>query len=595
MPSFSRFLRDIMNSRIIAGLLVLASIIFGALTFATFTGFSSWLAHPERVVILIYFALAFLFIFGLFVAYRLAVFWKNRRSLRTGSRLHLQFMVMFAAVSAFPTLIITVFTIIFFNLGLESWFSDRVRTVVLNSKTIAQAYLNESRQNIQEDILRIARDLSRDAIMYESNDKRLARALQVFCEIRGISDAVIFEPEGQTLARIGVIFSVNFNPDFNELPTKLLDVAKGGDVVITSDGVGDQVYGIVKLDGFYNAYLMIANAIDPTALSYSDDTERAVRQFENLEQQRTNIQIGFILAFSGVALLLLLAAIWVGLNFASRLSSPIANLIVATKKIRDGDLEAPIPDQNLNNEIGVLSRAFKRMSEQLSKQHYALVQSNSQLDERRRFTETVLAGVSAGVIGLDRNGCIELPNRRASELLGVDLAQKMGVLLEEIVPELAVFLQKRPTVQPHQFLEYQIELKRNGTERLLLIKLGAEFITREIQGFVVTIDDITALLNAQKKAAWSDVARRIAHEIKNPLTPIQLSAERLKRRYTEKIEVGKNREIFETCTDTIIRQVGNLGQMVDEFSNFARMPVAVMQIENLTEICHQAMFLQKKS
>jgi two-component system nitrogen regulation sensor histidine kinase NtrY len=291
-----------------------------------------------------------------------------------------------------------------------------------------------------------------------------------------------------------------------------------------------------------------------------------------------------------VGLLLLTGAVWAGLSFATRLARPISSLIAAAERVRSGDLSARVPAGDGDEEFGSLSRAFNRMTHQLQSQQSEVIEANRQLDQRRRFTETVLAGVSAGVIGLDQQGHINLPNRSASLLVGTDLDQHIGKELGEVIPEMAGLLDDADR-RPDRLVEAQVQLVRAGRARTLLVRIAAERLEGEAKGYVVTFDDITELQAAQRKAAWADVARRIAHEIKNPLTPIQLSAERLKRKYLG--EIHNDPETFLACTDTIIRHVGSIGRMVDEFSSFARMPAPVLRDEDLGEVVRHVAFLQR--
>jgi two-component system nitrogen regulation sensor histidine kinase NtrY len=270
----------------------------------------------------------------------------------------------------------------------------------------------------------------------------------------------------------------------------------------------------------------------------------------------------------------------------------VSELIAGVDKVREGDWSARVRDLPPGDEIGSLSRAFNRMTDQLADQRRELVQTNRQLDERRQFTETVLSGVSAGVIGLDRKVRIDLPNRSAARLLGIDMAGMIGKPLSEVFPEVAALFReaKRRGTWP---AESQIKIERDGVVRTLLVAIAVERLKGRVIGYVVTFDDVSELLDAQWKGAWADVARRIAHEIRNPLTPIQLSAERLKRKYMD--EITSDRETFEICTDTIIRRVDDIGRMIEEFSNFARMPAPVLRLENLSELVRQAMFLQRNA
>jgi two-component system nitrogen regulation sensor histidine kinase NtrY len=309
-----------------------------------------------------------------------------------------------------------------------------------------------------------------------------------------------------------------------------------------------------------------------------------------MESQRSGFQVTFALIFLMVAMLFLVAAVAIGIHFATQLAVPISRLATAAEQVRAGDLATRVPEGSRDDELASLSRAFNRMTNQIESQQRELREANRQLDERRRFTETVLTGVSAGVIGLDRAGRVHLPNRSASALLGVDLEQSIGEDLAEVAPEMAALLDDAER-RPERLAQSQVQLARGNSSRTLLVRIAAERDERDISGFVVTFDDITELLSAQRKAAWADIARRIAHEIKNPLTPIQLAAERLRRRYLK--EIRQDRETFTICTDTIIRHVGDIGRMIDEFSAFARMPAPILKPENLVEIVHRAVFLQR--
>ena len=330
--------------------------------------------------------------------------------------------------------------------------------------------------------------------------------------------------------------------------------------------------------------------IEPRVLAHRDQTHLAAAQYERLEGQRSGFQITFAVIFILVAMLFLAAAISIGIHFAAQLADPISRLVAAAERVRSGDLAARVPEGEKDDELSSLSRAFNRMTYQIQAQQRELIEANRQLDERRRFTETVLTGVSAGVIGLDRVGRIHLPNRTASALLGVDLDLSIGEDLVEVAPEMAGLLDEAAR-RPDRLAQAQVQIAGSNGTRTLLVRIAAEQDVEEVSGFVVTFDDITELLSAQRKAAWADIARRIAHEIKNPLTPIQLSAERLRRKYLK--EVKKDPETFKICTDTIIRHVEDIGRMVDEFSSFARMPAPVLKPEDVTTIVEQVVFLQR--
>jgi two-component system nitrogen regulation sensor histidine kinase NtrY len=364
------------------------------------------------------------------------------------------------------------------------------------------------------------------------------------------------------------------------------------DCPIFQNETGDRVRALMRLDSFLDAYLFVGRIVDPTVLSYTQQTGEAVDEFQTLKDSSQEIIIYVTLMFLLVALLMMTAAVWLGLNVATDLSRPIGELIGAVEKVREGDLSARVRELPPDDEIGILSGAFNRMTDQLSDQRRELIQTNQKLDERRQFTETVLSGVSAGVIGLDRKGIIDLPNLSAARLLGVETEDMVGKPLSKIAPEISALLgeARKRRSKP---IEAQVKITRDGEVRTLLVAVAVEELQSKIIGFVVTFDDVSALLEAQWKGAWADVARRIAHEIRNPLTPIQLSAERLKRKYLK--EITSDKETFVVCTDTIVRQVDDIGRMIEEFSNFARMPAPVLRLENLNELCRQVIFLQRNA
>jgi two-component system nitrogen regulation sensor histidine kinase NtrY len=336
--------------------------------------------------------------------------------------------------------------------------------------------------------------------------------------------------------------------------------------------------------------LVIGRPLDAGILEHLRRTEMAFQEYDRLDRNRGSLQITFALVFLCAALLVMLAAVLIGLVFANQLARPISRLIAAAERVRSGDLSTRVEEGAAGDELASLSRAFNRMTSQLGAQRGELMEAYRQLDERRRFTETVLSGVTAGVVGLDAEGRINLPNRSASELLGIDLDAGLGLPLAKVVPEFAPLIADSAAA-PERPRMAEIPIGPPSRRRMLIARIGAEMQRGRVVGFVLTFDDITELQSAQRKAAWADVARRIAHEIKNPLTPIQLSAERLKRKYLK--EIGSDPETFRSLTDTIVRQVGDIGRMVDEFSAFARMPQPVIHPEDIGQVVREALVLQR--
>jgi two-component system nitrogen regulation sensor histidine kinase NtrY len=566
-----------------AYVLTFLAIVSGIGSYITFANAGP--AGPDAQVVLglLYLNLSLLLALAGLVAHRLVDIWSRRRRGLAGSQLHGRLVTLFSVVAVIPTIVVVVFSVLLFDFGIRSWFSERIGTAVQGSQAVAEAYLEEHRRNILGDALAMARDLNRDSAILLSRPHRLGNMLRAQAAIRNLSEVVVFEGAGKVLARTGLSLTFDFEP----FPEDAFRRARAGEVAtLTSDA--DRIRAIVRLQGFVDAYLYIGRYVEPEILAYIDRTKQAVAQYRELEGRRIDIQITFALIFGLVSLLLLFAAIWVGLNLATQLAGPVSDLIGAAEKVSAGDLSARVNEGELS-ELGTLCRAFNRMTGQLAAQRNDLIDAHRQEDTRRRFTEAVLGGVSAGVIGLDANGQINLPNRSASQLLDIALTDLMDCSLEKAIPELSALLdlaRKRPSRRA----EGQVELSRGDRRITLLCRISAEMSHGEITGFVLTFDDISELQSAQRKAAWSDVARRIAHEIKNPLTPIQLSAERLKRKYLG--QITKDARIFESLTETIVRQVEDIGRMVDAFSEFARMPAAVFQETNLASVLREQVALQ---
>lgn len=587
--SFKRFqvwTRRVGLNRKASFALAIAAVTSGTATFATLTGSSLLGPDPRTITNLLLVNAVVLLSLAAVVARHLVSVWMERRRGMAGSGLHVRLVVMFSLVAVTPAILVAVFSGLYLNYGIQAWFNERVRTAVEESRVVAHAYLQEHRQNIRADALAMANDLNRESTLLVRNPRGFNQYLSAQAALRGLPEALVVDSAGNVLARSQFSMSLEFNMTS---PQRLLE-ANGGDIVFLSGDQEDRVRAVVRLEGFLDAYLVVGRFIEPGVLDHIEKTESAVAQYKSLEENRKGLQVSFVMIFSVIALLLLLAAVWVGLTLATRLARPVSNLIVAAERVGKGDLTARVAYTPASDEISILSRAFNRMTGQLEEQQLGLIEANRQLDERRRFTEAVLTGVTSGVIGLGRDGRITLPNRSASDLLGLDLDQARSRSLAEIVPEMAP-LMADVLQRPERLHQAEIQLSRDGRTLTLLVRIVAERLGDEIIGHVITFDDITALQSAQRKAAWADIARRIAHEIKNPLTPIQLSAERLKRRYLK--EITSDPATFAACTDTIVRQVEDIGRMVDEFSSFARMPQPVMNRENVSEICRQTLFLER--
>jgi two-component system nitrogen regulation sensor histidine kinase NtrY len=506
-----------------------------------------------------------------------------------GARLHVKLVLLFGGVAAVPAILVAIFAAVFFSLGIQAWFNQRVRTALAESQQIAVGYLDAKKNSIRLDALSIANDLAQGGPLYFGNPQGIDNFLYAQTALHGLTQAVIFEGlTNRVLNEAGFPFSTSVDLP----PASTIDAAEKGDVIVLNSPHSTLERAVVQFQQTPPLMLMIERPIDPTILAHVQAAQQALTEYNRLEHHRAQFEIFFALIFATVALLVLSGAALIGLVLANQIARPISYLIQAAERVRAGDLLVRVPEAETGDDIAGLSRAFNRMTGQLAAQRSELMDAYGQLDERRRFTETVLAGVSAGVIGLDSKFRIELPNRAASDLLSLDLMSRIGTPLADLLPEFAPLL-AAAEADPEKPAMAELEYGPLGAKRVFLVRIGADLKAEQAHGFVVTFDDITELLTAQRKAAWADVARRIAHEIKNPLTPIQLSAERMKRRFGK--EITSDRESFTQCADTIVRHVGDIGRMVDEFSAFARMPQPIFRSENLCRIAREAMVLQKSA
>ena len=586
LTQFRLKLRRYRISRKLAIVLAVAAVASGTATVATMSGSTTFVSEPHTVISLLYLDAVLLLLLGALIARRLARLWLERRRGHAGSGLHTSLVMLFSLVAVTPAILVTIFSAWFLDYGLQSWFSERVSTALNASRVVAKAYLEEHRESIISDALAIANDLNRNAATITRDQRNMTQFLTAMSQLRTMPEAAVIDGSGRPLARS--IMSVSTS--FIKIPFQAIEQANAkGFVRLATEG-DDRVRVLVKLNRIIDAYLLVGRTIEPKVIEHIERTEGAVSQYQRLEKSREDIQITFVLIFIVVALLVLMVSVWIGLTMATRLARPISNLISASERVRKGDLSVRVESTASSDEVGTLSRAFNRMTSQLEQQREGLMEANRQLDERRRFTQTVLSGVSAGVIGLDAEGKINLPNRSASELVSDDLEKRIGEKLDSVIPEMAGLL-RESMMRPDRLQRAEIKLTRNRQLKILLVRMTGEYVSGEVLGYVVTFDDVTDLLSAQRKAAWADVARRIAHEIKNPLTPIQLSAERLKRKYLK--EIQSDPETFKICTETIIRQVEDIGRMVNEFSSFARMPQPTLKRENLSDICRHALFLEQ--
>ncbi|MDN7351409.1 sensor histidine kinase NtrY-like [Acetobacter senegalensis] len=571
------------------------------LGFATFVALSGGMSFGHYAIIEPLILLVNSLVLGLLLlalAMRVGPMLAEHRKGLAGARLHVRLVTLFGIVAVAPTLVVGAFATLFFHYGIQIWFADRVNTALTEALEASRGYLTEHNANIRTDAFSMANyitsaenELAASGMNLLQDPDALGQMLDSQATMRGLTEALVYDPiTNKVVAAGGLMSRTGYMQDLPPPAATLM--ARTNDVAILDSPDERRVRAVVELSQTPALMLVITRLVDPTILEHMHRTEKVVADYKRLNDNKAKIQLTFIMIFALVALLVLAAAALIGLALANQIAKPLGLLILAARRISEGDLGVHVPESNRDDEVTSLSRAFNRMTEQLASQRSELMAAYGQINERRRFTEAVLSGVSAGVIGLDVEQRIELPNRAACLLLQTDLMDAIGEPLSVRVPDFAEMLAEARQA-PDQVITREVQTGPVTNRRMLLVRLGAELRGTVTEGYVITFDDITALQLAQRKAAWADVARRIAHEIKNPLTPIQLAAERLKRRFLR--EITSDPETFAQCADTIVRQVGDIGRMVDEFSAFARMPQPVMTQEDLSRIVREVLVLQRNA
>ncbi|MCB1539050.1 MAG: PAS domain-containing protein [Rhodospirillales bacterium] len=560
-------------------LLLILTLVMGVVTYRAMTAHSGLAGNVNRLILLLNIDLVVLLLLIVGIARRVVRLWAVRRQGVAGSALQARLVGLFSALVAFPAIITAVFSVGLFYYGVHGWFDTRVRAAVNESLEVARAYLNEHQQVLRADVEAMAADLNRDNLLLAGNSQALEKMLAAQSYLRNFSEAIVFDSNRRVLGQSGIALSMIFNP----VPDEMLDRARAGDVAMETGENDDQIRALVRLNGFGDGtYLYVGRSVDPQVLSHLDMTRAAVSQYQELAAKSTRIQLSITLLYVAVVLLLMAVAVWFGLVLARRMVDPIGAVIMASERLRAGDMSARVGETRGLEEFVNLGRAFNRMTQEIERQRNELIEANQRLDYRRRFTETVLGGVSTGIMGIDADGTITLANPAAGDLLGTSHDRLVGQKLAAVIPDAA-------GVEGEQEIAV---MRRDGASRKFLVRASTELVGEAGRGTILAFDDITDRLAAQKSAAWADVARRIAHEIKNPLTPIQLSAERIKRKYLGHLSDAKDRDVLEKCTDTIVRHVEDIKTMVNAFAGFAKMPDPVLAPIDLLPLVQEVLALQ---
>jgi len=539
--------------------------------------------------------LAYVLIVAMLVLLRIRRMVGARRTRAAGAALHLRLSSLFAVIALLPAITVAVFAVVTINLGLEGWFSDRVRNVVGTSLAAAEAYQAEQERNLIEDANTVASTLEQarrvNPLVSEVYTRQILSQAQAEIQ-RGLRVAFLIDFDGTLLLR----GDRSYLFDFIMPAVADLDRAASGQLVLIKDWPNSEFRALLPIAGYPDRLLYVARAVDGEILSLLDETQQTIQLYNQLEAERGTVLFNFALLYLGFALILILAAVWLGMWFAEGLSRPVGRLAAAAERVGEGDLEVQVPEERGGDEIALMGRVFNQMIRQLKGQRETLLGNTRQIEERRRLFDSVLGSVTAGVIGLDAEGHVDFVNRAAQGLTRIDAEAAHQRPLAQVVPEFGALLARLQSGEGRMIggrVQDEVRISRAGRLESLLVRLAERRTAAGLlEGYVLAFDDVTELVSAQRLAAWGDVARRIAHEIKNPLTPIQLSAERIKRKYQRQLPEDEAATLGQ-LVDVIVRQTNDLRRIVDEFSKFARMPEPDRKPTDLVRLVRDAVTLQE--
>lgn len=530
-----------------------------------------------------------LFVLGLMalIAREVARLMKARSRGRAAARLHIRIVALFSIVAITPAILVAIVASLTLNVGLDRWFGVRTQQIISSSQNVAQAYLMENASYLQGQTVSMANDLERNRSLYSLDRTGFADLMTRQARGRGLLGAFLVRRDGSAIVQA----EIKTERPLPAIPKDALDSSANGQPTLIPPGVTNLVGAVIKLDEIPGSFLYTVRAVDPRVMNAMRMVEDNTVEYKAMEEGRMSLQVAFAVLYIGFALIVLLAAIWTAIAIADRIVRPIRLLISAADNVASGNMNVLVPVRSADGDVGSLSRTFNKMISEIRTQRDEILEAKDEVDDRRRFIEAVLSGVTAAVIGVEHDRRIAIVNTSAEDLLALTSDELVGRSLVEIAPEVDQVVTEATARHRNDFRK-QISLVRGGTVRTLSVQVTREESRDANESYVITLDDITDLVIAQRSTAWADVARRIAHEIKNPLTPIQLSAERIRRRFGKNI-ADVDRPVFDQCTDTIIRQVGDIGRMVDEFSSFARMPKPTMEPSDLRDILRDSVFLRE--
>ncbi|MCV6599020.1 MAG: ATP-binding protein [Alphaproteobacteria bacterium] len=556
----------------VAFLITFCAIVFGVFTYIKFLSSDYLLSDIKTVYVLMVIELLLLISLAFIFLYKISFILREKKKKRAGAKLQSRLIKIFTAILTIPFLVICISYVFSSYLGMQTWFSDRVKQAVNESVYVSEAYLIEHKSIIKTDVLNLENMINEISMQTYNDKSNFSGILRKYANSMGLSEIIVFDGSNRVIAETEMLPSLEFDVFKN---IEEMNLARNGEIVIMHKDNEESISSLKKLDGLIDSFVLVSKFVDTNILQHVEISKKGAENYFHLEKNMSKIQFTFILVFAMLSLVLLFLSIMLSFVFTDRITSPIIDLIKASRKVGEGNFNINICESKNSGEINDLIKAFNLMTKKLEEQQQDLIKANQDLDERKQFIESVLSGVPSGVMGISNDLIINLANPEAEHILDIKKKSLINKNIDSIFPNVRKMIENNVSSK-------QIEISfDNQPHKILSINITKQ----EKQGFVISFRDITSLIYAQKQAAWGDVAKRIAHEIKNPLTPISISTERIKRKFKDEV---KDKEVFNTCTDTILRQVKTIRQMINEFSSFSRMPEPVFKENNLSLLVKNA-------
>ena len=538
--------------------------------------------NPQRLQYFLLADIIFVILLISIIIRQIVLILVRRKKSYDESRLYIKFVNLFAAMALGPAIGLVIITSLFFNLELRTWYGDAVRDAVVNSNIVARNYENEIQAELISDTQLITREILQSSKNNEVNINNIERALSEFINLRTISSIYIFSNDGN----IYLSLKDNENKNFSIPSADIYNILNQNRVYIFQLSK-NSIAAFKKISFLNNVYMQVNRELNTNIWDHIGATKEAYRIYTSKEEESSGVQITYSMIFVLFSICFILIAILIGFNLASNLSKPITNLINSANKISDGNFDAKVSETDQFEEIKVLLSSYNKMISEIENKQNELISKSNEDEEKRIFIEAILSLLTIGVISLDKNFRIILHNKTVLSLFKNTKKFKINENFLNIFPEWEKIFNNFKSSNK-LLLNFQYDFTIFDDQRNFNIRIIKEISDKEVEGYVVALDDTTSLILAEKHAAWSDIARKIAHEVKNPLTPIKLSAERIEKKF---IDNNYTKEEISLLTKTISRQVDDIGKLVDEFSSFARMPEAEIKLDNLSQCLRDSYLL----